>query len=209
MHINHASSISAFATVLLVAACSGGGASGSTGTSGPTSVASITVSSSSSNLTTGTTMTMTATPKDANGGTLTSTVTWATSNENVAYIKPSTGIAYGISPGSVTLSATSGAISGSKAITVAAPSGTATTAYVLASTGTAFFPTNITIAQGGTVTFVFGATTHNVFYSNVTGRPANIGDSTNQDVTSTFTTKGTFPISCGLHVGMVGTITVI
>ena len=73
----------------------------------------------------------------------------------------------------------------------------------------AYTPVQTDIAQGGSVTFVFVPQAHNVFFNVVAGAPADIpGEVSNQNVTRTFNTKGTFGYKCTLHPEMVATIIV-
>src|SRR6266566_3578484 len=84
-------------------------------------VSTVTVTPASANLAVGQTVQLTATPKDANGNTLTGrTITWATSNASVATVTTS-GSVKGVTAGSATITATSEGQSGSSAITVTAP----------------------------------------------------------------------------------------
>lgn len=73
--------------------------------------------------------------------------------------------------------------------------------------GTSFDPSSLTISQGQSVTWVFSGITHNVFFSG-TGAPANIPETSSGSVSRTFNTRGTFGMTCTLHPGMTGTITV-
>jgi Plastocyanin len=85
--------------------------------------------------------------------------------------------------------------------------GAATTATVAATTSLDFNPNQVDITAGGTVTWQFSTTTHNVtFNSTATGTPANIPDQTGTNVSRTFTTAGTFPYHCTLHAGMNGAV---
>lgn len=81
------------------------------------SVASVVVTGSTA-LTRGGTSQLSATTRDAGGNLLTGrTVTWASSNTGVATVDPS-GLVTGVAGGSATISATSGGVSGTLAITV-------------------------------------------------------------------------------------------
>jgi plastocyanin len=66
------------------------------------------------------------------------------------------------------------------------------------------------LAIGGTATFEFGSLGHNVFFDNApAGAPANItAVTTNQSVTRTFTTAGTYNYNCHIHPGMKGVVVV-
>src|SRR2546425_4248149 len=86
-------------------------------------VVSVTVAPSSATAQVGSTVQLTATPKDAGGNPLTGrTVTWASGNTSVATVSPS-GLVSGATVGSATITATSEGQSGTAAITVVAASG--------------------------------------------------------------------------------------
>src|SRR5438876_131762 len=83
-------------------------------------VASVTVSPAPASVQAGQTVQLTATPKDANGNTLTGrTVTWASSNTSVGTVNAS-GLVTGVVAGSTTITATSEGKSGTSAVTVTA-----------------------------------------------------------------------------------------
>src|SRR5882762_684439 len=83
-------------------------------------VASVTVSPAPASVLAGQTVQLTATPKDANGNTLTGrTVTWASSNSSVGTVNGS-GLVTGVVAGSTTITATSEGKSGTSAVTVTA-----------------------------------------------------------------------------------------
>src|SRR5882724_3669479 len=83
-------------------------------------VASVTVSPAPASVLAGQTVQLTATPKDANGNTLTGrTVTWASSNTSVGTVNGS-GLVTGVVAGSTTITATSEGKSGTSAVTVTA-----------------------------------------------------------------------------------------
>jgi len=79
---------------------------------------------------------------------------------------------------------------------------------VSANASNQFVPGTLDVAVGATVTWVFGAVSHDVQFSQVAGAPSNIGITDNANVTRTFNTAGTFPYICTLHSGMTGTIRV-
>ncbi len=84
-------------------------------------VASVGVSPASASVTTGLTVQLTATPKDANGNVLSGrTIAWASSAPSVATVSGS-GLVSGVSAGSATITATSEGKSGTAGITVTAP----------------------------------------------------------------------------------------
>src|SRR6058998_2908299 len=86
-------------------------------------VATVDVSPPSASVPAGQTVQLTATPKDANGAPLSGrTVTWSSSNTSIAAVSTS-GLVSGVTPGSVTISATSEGKSGTAAITVTSSGG--------------------------------------------------------------------------------------
>jgi plastocyanin len=79
---------------------------------------------------------------------------------------------------------------------------------IVANASDLFVPGTLDIDVGETVTWVFGAVSHDVLFSNVPGAPASIGITANANVNRTFGTAGVFPYSCTLHAGMAGTVRV-
>ena len=75
----------------------------------------------------------------------------------------------------------------------------------------AFSPAQLTVTQGGTVTFAFGSVGHNVYFDNdPAGAPANIpGVNSNTNVDRVFGTSGVYTFNCHIHPGMHGTVTVV
>jgi plastocyanin len=75
----------------------------------------------------------------------------------------------------------------------------------------AFSPAQLTLTQGGTVTFAFGSVGHNVYFDNdPAGAPADIpGVNSNANVDRVFGTAGVYTFNCHIHPGMHGTITVV
>src|SRR2546425_57199 len=87
----------------------------------PVPVASITVSPATASVAVGQAVQLVATPKDASGIPLGGrVVTWATSNAGGATVSGS-GLVSGVAVGAVTITATSGGVQGTAAITVTAP----------------------------------------------------------------------------------------
>jgi plastocyanin len=74
-------------------------------------------------------------------------------------------------------------------------------------TSDTFAPKTIDIRVGGTVTFRFLATEHNVVFT-AQGAPQNIPNTSNRDVDRTFNNAGTFDYDCTLHAGMSGRVIV-
>lgn len=105
--------------LLAVAACGGGSDSNSSAPSNtPAPVASITVSASATSVFVGSTISVTALLRDANGNALVGrTVSWASTNASVATVS-SFGVVSGVAAGSATITATSEGVSGSTTIIV-------------------------------------------------------------------------------------------
>jgi len=89
------------------------------------------------------------------------------------------------------------------------PSGPGTVSIVSGAsekTTTAYSPNPITIAVGGTVTWVNNDSTTHTTTSNGAGWDATLNPG--GQFSRTFTTAGSFPYHCTIHPGMVGTVTV-
>jgi hypothetical protein len=170
--------------VLFLSACGGGG-SNANGT-----LTSITVAPATATISNGGTQQYTATGNYSNGThqNLTSSVTWSSSSTTVATIN-SAGLATGAGPGSTTITATSGSVSGTAALTVQ---------------GTTL--TSITVAPAMAAIFVAGTQQFTA-----TG---NYSDGTQQNLTSsvTWTSSSTTVATinnAGLATGVgVGTTTI-
>jgi hypothetical protein len=92
-----------------------------------TTPATVAVVLSAPTLIVGSTATATATVRDISGATITSIVTWSSSNSGVATVNASSGAMSAVSPGTAQITATAGSKQGSATLTVvAAPSGNAT-----------------------------------------------------------------------------------
>lgn len=75
-------------------------------------------------------------------------------------------------------------------------------------TASTFNPSQVTLARGGTVLFNIGAVAHNVIFDKVAGAPADIPVTSDEQVSRTFNTQGSFPFDCTVHAGMSGTVNV-
>jgi plastocyanin len=193
--------------MMMLSACGGGGGGDSTITPIAT-VATVSVTGAGTSLAVGSTLQLTAVPRDANGAVLTGlAAAWSTSDQSRATVN-SGGLVSAVAAGPVTISATVSGIAGSAALTVTAPVINAN-ATVDATPNQAFDPAQVDITAGGTVTWRFGTLTHNVTFSGAAaGTPANIDNTTSANKAATFTTAGNFPYHCTLHAGMNGTVVV-
>lgn len=197
--------VTGFAIVAVAAACGGSGDT-TTAPAGP--LATVTVSAVTTTVSLGSTLQLTAIPKDASGNVISGlSATWTSSNTSVATVS-SVGVVSGLAVGSVTITATINGIAGTAGLSVAVivPTQAAT---VDATTLQTFSPPTVDIVAGGTVTWRFASLTHNVtFDGGVSGTPTSITDATNTSIGRTFTTAGTFTYQCTLHPGMRGTVVV-
>ena len=105
-----------------------GAVSGSTVLTVTPALVSIAVTPASPSIATGADQQFTATGtySDASTADLTSSVTWASDTPSVATIDATTGDATGVGPGTTTISATLGGVSGTTVLTVSVPAGTLT-----------------------------------------------------------------------------------
>ena len=156
---------------------------------------------------------LTATARDARGNVISGATGFAFSSNNTAAasVSETAGFVFGVAPGQATVTATltrdAVTASATSAVTVTAASAFPSTATV-STTGTSFSPDVVDIAANGTVTWVFGATAHNVNFDAAIGRPANIATIDNASVARTFSTPGSFTYLCNIHAGMTGTVVV-
>lgn len=106
------------------------------------------------------------------------------------------------------LGATLTACSGSKDAPTSPDPVPGTTTVDVFTPGLVFSPAFVTISVGSIVRFNITGVAHDVTFQAVTGAPTSIPVTTNQMVSRTFNTKGTFPYDCRTHPGMSGSVTV-
>ena len=152
---------------------------------------------------------LTSSARDARGNVIAGVTgfEYSSNNTGVATVSPS-GTVSGAAAGSaiitsaLTLNAVSASGTSTATVTFTAPvSATVTTS------NSSFNPSSVEITVGGSVTWNFGSTAHNVNFSSA-GAPANIPTTSGASVSRTFGTAGTFPYACNLHEGMTGTVIV-
>ncbi len=169
-------------------------------------VISVTVQPATLSLTVGSTGQLTATV--AVGNNASQQVAWSSSAVALATVDQSGKVA-AVAAGTVNIRATAQADAtkfAESAVTVTAamfPS----VAQVVAGADNQFNPNSVDLALGGTVTWAFGSVLHNVTFT-TSGAPANIGNTSNADVSRTFNAAGTFTYDCTLHAGMTGRVIV-
>ena len=199
--------------VVVVTGCGGGGGGGG-GTPPPPAVASTTINpSSAQSINVAGTVAFSAQPKDAQGGNLTRTVTWSTSDATKVSLSATTGAsvtATGVAVGSSQIRATSETVPSTLVTVTVTPSGpNPMTADVTATATDTFNPSTVTIAPGGTVTWTFvPAREHNVTFTGNAPPGGTIGTTSNTTVSRTFPNAGSYPYTCTLHSGMNGTVNV-
>jgi plastocyanin len=201
----------AIVAAIVITGCGGGGG-GNGGPQPGAQVASVGVTTSATSTTLCGNVSLSAQPRDAQGNNLVRDVNWAAGNTSVIALSSGTGTsvsATGIGAGTSTVTATSQTIPSTPiTLTVTAPGQAPATAQVSATGATSFAPTCVTVAAGGTVTWTFGPTTHNVSFGANKPPGGDINERTNTTDQRTFPTAGHFPYDCTLHPGMSGRVIV-
>ncbi|AHG91641.1 Ig domain protein group 2 domain protein [Gemmatirosa kalamazoonensis] len=150
------------ATITATSGSASGSASLTVSAPPPAPVATVSVSLGASSLVTGGSTTASATLRDAAGNVLTGRpVTWASSDASIATVSASGGVT-AVAPGTVTISATSGGVTGSATLTVTAPP-PAPVASIAVSLGS----TSLTVGSATSATATLRDAAGNV----LTGRP--------------------------------------
>ena len=193
------------AALFLAAGCGGGGDS-PTSPGGSTTVASVSINSGATSVAVGASIALGAAALNSSGTAVGATFAWSSSNTAIATVGASTGLVTGVAVGSATVTATAGGVSGTRIISVTAATPPPLSAQITMP-GTSFQPSQVTIGRGGTITWVFTTITHNVIFGSGSGAQ-NIPNTSNTSVPVTFNTAGVFSMTCTIHAGMSGTITV-
>jgi plastocyanin len=196
-----------------VGACGGSSSGGgSTNPPPPAAVSSVSLSQTQAVLRPTETTSITATPKDASGNTLSGrTVSWTVTPTSVATIAPNGAsvTVTAVANGQAQVTATVEGVSNTAGITVTTSFPTSASVTVGAGGGDIFDPAQADIASGGTVTFSWaGGVTHNVTWQSPPGTVSDITDRSSGSVPVTLSTPGTYNYHCTIHAGMNGTITV-
>ena len=201
-------------------ACGGGGDDDG-GTTGPPpppppggggqTLGSITTSVSSLTLIAGSTQTITVTALDAAGAVIANpgAPNFSSASPTIAEIDGS-GNVLAISSGATTITAqlTVGSVTRTATVAVTVTGSLPASGSVSTTAGDAFTPNRVAIIQGGSVTWTFGVTIHNVTFNPTAGTPANIPDTYSISASRSFNTTGNFAYTCTLHPGMSGTVIV-
>jgi plastocyanin len=197
----------------------GGGGSDDGGTTGPPppppgttqTLGSISTNVTSINLVAGNSQTITVTAYDTQGGVISNpgTPTFTSSQANVADVDAA-GIVFGVSSGTtvVTVSLVRGSVTKTASVSVTVTGTLPSTASVSTTSGDVFTPGTVAIARGGSVTWTFGTTIHNVTFAGSAGAPNNIPNTSGGTESRTFTQAGNFSYVCTIHSGMNGQVVV-
>lgn len=200
------------AIAFVVSSCGGSGGGEPTTPSNNTNqtIASVAITGNATTVAVGSTITLGASAFNSSGTAVSATFTWASNNTAVALVGASTGVVSGVTAGNATVTASAGGRSSTRVITVTGggPPLPPPLQANIEMPGSLFSPNAVTIGVGGTVSFVFGSTAHNVFFAGGAGAPSNIPETTNAVVQRSFPVAGQFNINCTLHAGMTGVITV-
>ena len=191
------------AAAVFIASCGGDG--GSATTEPDNTVANVVVNGAST-IAPGGTSQLTATAVNAAGTTLAGmTATWSSSATSVATVSGA-GLVTALANGTTTITATIAGKLGVRQVTV--QSITVSPNASVTVQNSAFAPTQVDIAAGGTVTWNFDDyVAHNVTFAS-SGAPSNIPASSATAVERTFPTPGTYSYNCTIHYGMSGTVVV-
>jgi plastocyanin len=203
------------AGALSLVACGGGGGGddgGGTTNPPPQVLGSIELAPPAATVRVGESVRLTPTAKTTQGTVISGATGYTfTSSDQARATVSATGDVTGVAVGGATITAslTRDGVTRSATSTITVnndPFPTAVT--VQAGDNNQFSPRTVTIARGGTVTWAFASTIHNVVFGSTAGAPQNIGNSSNASVARTFNTAGTFDYDCSLHAGMTGTVSV-
>jgi len=195
----------------------GGGSSDDGGTTGPPppppggnqTLGSIQTNVSTMNLTAGNSQSISVTAFDTQNQVISNpgSPTFTSGSAAIADVDNS-GTVTGISSGTtnVTASLTIGSVTRTAAVAVTVSGTLPSQASINTTQGDVFTPNRVMIVQGGSVTWTFGTTIHNVTFAASPGAPQNISDTYSTAVSRTFNAAGTFQFQCTIHAGMNGQV---
>jgi plastocyanin len=197
------------ALAVVLAACGGG--DGGTGPNSNQTLGSITVSPTNISNVAGVATTISVTALDIAGSVISgvSGFSFTSSDANVAFVSTD-GVVIGVSAGStsINVSLTRGGVTKTASVPVTVTGTLPTTGSVTANDQLAFSPKAVAVARGGSVTWTFQSTAHNVTFTGNPAAPPNIGDTSNSSKSLTFSSAGNFTYTCTIHAGMNGLVIV-
>ena len=201
-------------------ACGGGGGDDDGGTTGPPpppppgntqTLGSITTSVSTLNMIAGGTQTITVTALDTQGQVISNpgAASFTSTNATIAEVDGSGQVtAYSSGAATINVSLTRGSVTRTAAVAVTVTGSLPSQAGVSTTSGDVFTPNKVLIAQGGSVTWTFGITAHNVTFNAAPGAPSRIDDTYSISVSRSFNQSGNFTYTCTIHAGMQGQVVV-
>lgn len=180
--------------------------------------ASLALSPASGAVAAGSTLPLTATPRDGSGQAMTGlpAATFTTSNAPVATVSAA-GVVSGVAAGTATITAslTSGGVTHTATATItvtasAPPPGGGSSSATVRGLDHAFSPASVTITPGGTVTWTMVDDEHDVTWTGAAPPGGNIPKmDEGKSVSRTFPTAGTYNYRCARHENHNETGTVI
>ena len=212
----HVTRLACLTIVSALLGCGGGG-SDDGGTTGPPppppggnqTLGSIQTNVSTMNLAAGNSQTISVTAYDTQNAVISNpgSPTFTSASAAIADVDNS-GTVTGISNGTtnVTASLTIGSVTRTAAVAVTVTGTLPSQASINTTQGDVFTPNRVMIVQGGSVTWTFGTTIHNVTFAATPGSPQNISDTYSTSVSRTFNAAGTFSFQCTIHAGMNGQV---
>jgi plastocyanin len=220
MHMHVTRLACCIVTSALIGCGGGGGDDG--GTTGPPpppppgtgqTLGTISTNVSSINIAAGNTQTITVSALDTQGQPIanpgTPAFSVASTGATVAEVDAQ-GVVLGIGSGSTTVnvSLTLGSVTRTTTVAVTVTGILPSVASVSTTSGDFFTPNKVVIGQGGSVTWTFGVTIHNVNFAGTPGAPSRIDDAYSTSASRTFTQPGNFTYNCTIHAGMSGQVIV-
>jgi len=164
----------AVAALVAFAGCGGGGGDGG-GTTGPGVFTTLSVTPTTVSVVVQGTQNLTVVARDQNNAAMSGlSTTFQSNNPSIATVT-SAGVVTGVAVGTTTIAVNGTVGSTTKSqtvnVTVSTPGSTAS---VNATTGLQFEPSDVTITAGGTVTWNFAGTAHNVTFNSAAPQGGNI-----------------------------------
>jgi len=199
----------AVAAVVAFGGCGGGGGDDGGGGTGPAVFTSLSVTPTAVSVVVQGTQNLTVVAKDQNGATMSGVTTTFMSNGPSIATVTAAGVVTGVAAGTTTITVNGkvGSVTKSQTVNVTVSTASAT-ASVNATTGLQFEPPSVAITAGGTVTWNFAGTAHNVTFDNAAPQGGNIATIANSSVSRTFANPGTYAYHCTIHGGMNGEVKV-
>ena len=154
----------------------------------------------------GNTVTLAAVARDQDGGTMAGigSPSYSTDNGAVASVSQDgtiTAVAAGTA--AITGTLTAGDVTRTDVTTVTVQA--APTSAAVTTPGLAFQPAAVDVGAGGSVSWTFGPTTHNVSFETA-GAPEDVPDLQNGSASRVFPTNGSFNYRCTIHPQMTGAV---